>query len=182
MAKRRLGEVLEGAGKISKHNLERAIEEQKLKVAHLGEVLFENSLVEKSALVDALSETTGVPYVDCSTVKPDPGALRLVSAKIAERYNVLPLRFEEKKLVIVMSEPQDLNKLSQIQFSVGCELSPRFGFKLEVSNAVRKHYRPWPRGRKRPSRCTRLDRKSSFSRIANAKAISKRCRSCKPNS
>ncbi len=140
MAKRRLGEVLEGSGKISKHNLERAIEEQKLKVAHLGEVLFENSLVEKSALVDALSETTGIAYVDCSTVKPDPGALRLVPAKIAERYNVLPLRFEEKKLVIVMSEPQDLNKLSQIQFSVGCELSTRFGFKLEVANAVRKHY------------------------------------------
>lgn len=146
MSKRKLGEVLQHAGKISQLNLERAIEEQKSKVARLGEVLFENSLVEKDALVSALIETTGIPYVDSSAVKPDPAALRALPVKIAERFNVLPLRFENKMLVIVMADPQDLEKLSQIQFSVGCQLSPRFGFRSEVARAVRVHYGLVPAG------------------------------------
>ncbi len=140
MVKRKLGELLEGSGHISAQTLVRAIEEQKSKLTHLGEVLFENSLVEKEALVAALTEVMAIAYVDCENAKPDPAALQLLPAKIADRYNVLPLRFEGRKLVIVMSEPQDLDKLSQIRFSAGCDLSPRFGFKAEIARAIRTHY------------------------------------------
>jgi len=144
MVKRKLGELLEGSGHISAQTLVRAIEEQKSKLTHLGEVLFENSLVEKEALVAALTEVMAVAYVDCENAKPDPAALQLLPSKISERYNVLPLRFEGRKLVLVMSEPQDLDKLSQIRFSAGCDLSPRFGFKAEIARAIRAHYGTGP--------------------------------------
>ena len=141
MSKRKLGELLEGAGHISGRDLLRALEEQKSKLTRLGEVLYENSLVDKEALVTALSELMSIPYVDCGNAKPDPAALQLISAKIAERYDAFPLRFEGRKLVVVMSEPQDLDKLAQVRFSAGCDLSPRFGFKAEISKAIRTHYK-----------------------------------------
>ena len=104
-------------------------------------MLYENSLVEKEALVTALTELMSIPYVDCGNAKPDPAALQLISAKIAERYDAFPLRFEGRKLVVVMSEPQDLDKLAQVRFSAGCDLSPRFGFKAEIAKAIRTHYK-----------------------------------------
>lgn len=140
MAKRKLGEVLARRGQISDEGLSKAILEQKSKLVHLGEILYESSTVEKDALVAAISEVTGVDYVDCTTVRPDPEALALLPAKIAQQFFVLPLRFEGRKLVIVMAEPQDLATINQIAFSAGCQVSPRFGFKAEITKAIFRHY------------------------------------------
>ena len=140
MARRKLGEILSRRGQISAETLTKAIEHQKSKLVHLGEILYESSAVEKQALVTAISEITGVTYVDCSSVRPDAAALELLPAKIAEQFNVLPLRFEGRRLVVVMSEPQDLAKLNQIAFSAGRQLSPRFGFRSEIAEAIRRSY------------------------------------------
>ena len=140
MAKRKLGEVLARRGQISDESLSKAILEQRAKLVHLGEILYESSTVEKDALVAAISEVTGVEYVDCTSVRPDPAALALLPAKLAEQFSVLPLRFEGRKLVIVMAEPQDLATINHIAFSAGCQIAPRFGFKAEITKAIFRHY------------------------------------------
>jgi type IV pilus assembly protein PilB len=141
MARRKLGELLRERGHISAADLTKAIEAQKTKLVRLGEVLFERSLVDKVSLITALAEVSGIPYVDCQKVEPYPQALKLIPAKLAEKYCALPLRVDGRCLVIVMAEPQNLDSLSQIRFSAGCELSPRFGFRKEILRAVRQHYR-----------------------------------------
>ncbi len=129
---------------ISAEDLTKAIEVQKTKLVRLGEVLFERSLVDKDSLVTALSEVSGVAYVDCLAVEPDLQALKFIPAKLAERYCALPLRVDGRSLVVVMAEPQNLDSLSQLRFSAGCELSPRFGFRKEIQRAIRRHYRLGP--------------------------------------
>jgi type IV pilus assembly protein PilB len=144
MARQKLGELLRERGHISAEDLTEAIEAQKTKLVRLGEVLFERSLVDKNSLITALSEVSGVGYVDCLAVEPDQQALQLIPAKIAERYCALPLRLDRRSLVVVMAEPQNLDSLSQLRFSAGCELSPRFGFRKEIQQAIRQHYRLGP--------------------------------------
>ena len=144
MARRKLGELLRERGHISAADLSKAIEAQKTKLVRLGEVLFERSLVDKDSLISAIAEVSGIPYVDCQKIEPDPQALKLIPAKLAEKYCALPLRVDGRCLVIVMAEPQNLDSLSQIRFSAGCELSARFGFRKEILRAVRRHYRLGP--------------------------------------
>ena len=146
MAKRKLGEILAKRGQISPERLSKAIEEQNSTLVHLGEILFKSEAVEKKPLALAISEVISIPYVDCAAARPDPEALALISPKVAEQFNVLPLRFEDRCLVVVMSEPQDLSKLNQVAFSAGRQLSPRFGFKSEIAAAIRKHYCLGPSG------------------------------------
>jgi len=93
--KRKLGELLEGSGHISAQDARAGHRGAKIQADAFGEVLFENSLVEKEALVAALTEVMAIAYVDCENAKPDPAALQLLPSKIADRYNVLPLRLSK---------------------------------------------------------------------------------------
>ncbi len=138
--KKRLGEVLQSRGKISKADLAHALEDQEGRVIQLGELLLERGLTGKTDLIDALEEVNHVPYVDCGEVRPDPEALRLVPRALADRCCALPLRREGTRLIVVLAQPQDLSLLHQLRFSTGMEISPRLGFREEVRSAIRRAY------------------------------------------
>ena len=80
MKRKKLGEVLREKGKISPADLQTIIGEQEGKVIHLGELMLERGLVAKEDLAAALEEVSGVPYIDCATVTPEPAALKADSS------------------------------------------------------------------------------------------------------
>jgi type IV pilus assembly protein PilB len=138
--RKRLGELLKERGKISKLELEGAIEEQQGKLIQLGEVLFERGQVGKADLVQALEEVIHVPYVDCLEEKPDPQVIQLISRELADRCCALPLRKVGGKLMVVLAQPQDLTLLDQLRFSAGIEILPRMGFRIEIVAAIARAY------------------------------------------
>ncbi len=138
--RKRLGEVLQSRGKISKADLARALEEQQGKVIHLGELLLERGITGKTDLVDALEEVNQIQYVDCNGVRPDPEVIRLVPRALAERCCALPFRREGSRLVVALAQPQDLSLLDQLRFSTGMDISPRLGFRGEILSAIRRAY------------------------------------------
>ena len=62
--KKQLGAVLRERRYISESALEHALEEQKYKLAMLGEILLASGKVAKPDLVSALEEVSGVRYLD----------------------------------------------------------------------------------------------------------------------
>jgi type IV pilus assembly protein PilB len=138
--KKKLGEVLQSRGKISKDDLAQALEEQQGKVIQLGELILERGLTGKMDLVSALEEVNHIPYLDCGEAHPEPNVLRLVPRALAERCCALPIRCEGPRLVVVLAQPQDLNLLDELRFSTGMDISPRLGFKEEVLSAIRRLY------------------------------------------
>lgn len=140
MKKKKIGEVLQDRGMISSADLQKVIGEQQGKVIHLGELMLERGLIAKEDLGAALEEVSRIPYVDCSSAKPDPGALRMVPRSMAERLCVLPLRTEQKRLIVAMAAPQNLAVLDELRFTTGFEISPRLSFRIELQQAINKHY------------------------------------------
>jgi type IV pilus assembly protein PilB len=140
MKKKKLGEVLRERGHISPDNLERAIAEQQEKVVLLGELLLEQNLVTKAEMASALEAVTNVPYVDCGAVSPDTAALRRITQPLARRCLALPIAQQGAKLVVVMAEPQNLTILDELKYAAGMNVSPRFGFREEILQAISKHY------------------------------------------
>ena len=127
-------------GKISPADLQKVIGEQQGKVIHLGELMLERGLVAKEDLGAALEEVSRIPYVDCASTVPDLGALKLVPRSMAERLCVLPLRTEQKRLIVAMAAPQNLAVLDELRFTTGFEISPRLSFRIELQQAINKHY------------------------------------------
>jgi len=141
MKKKRLGEVLRERGHISSDDLAKAIEDQQGKLVHLGELMLERGLVSKQDLASALAEITRIPYMDCATVQLDPEILKLVPHALAKRCCALPVQAQgTTKLIMVIAEPQNLQVIDELRFSVGMDIVPRLGFRDEIQSAIDKWY------------------------------------------
>ena len=140
MKKKKLGEVMRDRGMISPTDLQKVIGEQQGKVILLGELMLERGLVAKDDLGAALEEVSHIPYLDCGSILPDSSSLKLVPRSMAERLCVLPLRKEQNRLVVAMAAPQDLAALDELRFTTGWEISPRLSFRIELQQAIDKHY------------------------------------------
>jgi len=140
MKKKKLGEVLRDRGMISVSDLQKVIGDQQGKVIHLGELMLERGLIAKEDLGAALEEVSSIPYMDCSVIDPDPDALKLVARTMAERLCVLPVRREQRRLIVAMAAPQNLAVLDELRFKTGLEISPRLSFRSELQRAIKKSY------------------------------------------
>jgi type IV pilus assembly protein PilB len=145
MKKKRLGETLRDRGKISATDLQNIIDKQRGSLLHLGELLLDRGMVSKEDLADALEEVSHVPYVDCSTISPEPEVLKLIPRAMAERLSILPVRRDGRRLVICMAFPQNLTTLDELRFTTGMEISPRQSFRTELQAAIALNYAGGPR-------------------------------------
>src|SRR5262249_54142021 len=137
MKKKRLGEVLRERGQISPEDLNKVIEAQAAQnpgqqghLMRLGELLLKRKLVSRQDLAAALTEVTRVPYTDCSKLrKIDDAILSLIPQALAKRCCALPIETQgSTKLAMVIAEPQNLQVLDELRFSVGMEVVAHFGF------------------------------------------------------
>jgi len=143
MSKRKqLGSLLRERKQVSESALERALEEQKYKLAMLGEILLESGKVAKPDLVTALEEVNGVHYIDLQAAPVDPELLELLPREIAERHCVIPVMRQGRKIQVAMSRPQDLAVVDELRFRLGSDLAPGLAFRREIQAAIAKHYAP----------------------------------------
>lgn len=119
---RPIGEILVSRGRLSAHELDAVLEQQRHVGGRLGELLVEQGRVADEDVVRALSEQTGIPYVSAAKVAalaPPADALALLPAGQAERLGALPLALREKELVCALREPRDLAALDELKFLTG---------------------------------------------------------------
>lgn len=140
MVKKRLGEVLQERQRISSADLEKVIEEQRKSYMLLGELLLRRGIVAKDDLISALEEVSGFHYMDSRFVAVEPAVLDLIPLSAARFYCVLPLFREGNHLVTLMAEPKNLAAIDALRFLCGVKISPRFGFRAEISEAIERCY------------------------------------------
>ncbi|MGZ4811562.1 MAG: ATPase, T2SS/T4P/T4SS family [Terriglobales bacterium] len=141
--KKRLGEVLRERKRVKAEDLDQVLLEQQEKggtSSLLGELLLQRNFVGKEDLVSALEEVTKFRYVDARFATVEKAVLKLVPQQVAERYVVLPLVIEGRRIVAVMAEPQNLKSLDELRFITGMDVVPRLGFRSEIEEAIRKCY------------------------------------------
>ena len=140
MKRKKLGELLQDRGQISAANLQQLFKEQEGKMVRLGELILERGLVDKPSLVKALEEVSRVPYLDCTTIQCDAAVLQSIPKSMAVRLDILPVRMEQSRLIVVMAEPQNVATIDELRFTSGKDISPRFGFRAEIVSAIVRNY------------------------------------------
>ena len=140
MKKKRLGEVLCERGQLSAADLQRALKDQQGKLVHLGELLLDRKLVSKKELTAAVTEVSGVEYLDCQNLDPPSDVLQLIPAALARRAFVIPVQTDGNSLIVVMAKPQNVQLLDELQFKTGRKIIPRFGFQSELQTALERLY------------------------------------------
>lgn len=86
-----------------------------------GEALVADGHVSELDVVRALSESTGIAFISSARLlaTASPEAARLLPAKTAERWNVLPVAVIDKCLYVAMREPRDIGLIDRLRFASG---------------------------------------------------------------
>src|SRR3990167_3670845 len=136
VARKRLGELLVQAGKLSARDLDRALSAQQEMGGMLGRVLVLLGLVSESDVAQALSSQLGIPLVRADgfpDLMPDvegllPGFLQANA--------VYPLRQENGQLHVAMAVPQDAFVVKALRLATGCVIQPHLALESDIEKAL----------------------------------------------
>lgn len=136
----KLGQMLLKAGVIDQQQLDKALEHQREEGGRLGYNLVKMNLVTEEELNDYLARQNRIEAVNIDKIKIPQEVLNLVSAKLALRYEVVPVMKEGRKLVVAMTDPQNLFTIDDLRFSLGMEIEPHICASSMVQRALNKFY------------------------------------------
>jgi type IV pilus assembly protein PilB len=118
----RLGEILVQAGKITPEQLNVALRKQKQVAKRLGAVLIEEGFITDGELAKTLSLQFKVSSIDIKAEDVDRSLISLISADMAQRYQVFPIRRKGKKLIVGVVNPGDLEAIDAVEFKTGLKV------------------------------------------------------------
>jgi serine/threonine-protein kinase len=141
--RRRLGELLLSQGKISEAELQDMLERQQHEGGRLGERLVAEGLVSDEDVVSAISEQLGIPFISENQLRslpvPTP-LLSLLPQEHAERFEAVPLTLQGKEMFCAMREPQNLERLDELQFRTGYAVRGILASEGAIRRTIRRFY------------------------------------------
>ena len=138
--KRRLGEILIDSGAINQKQLEHALNEQKSSGKRLGETLVTLGYLTEKQILSTLEQQLGIKYVNLSEEKIEREAIAAVPLFLAERYNVVPVRKEDTRLYLAMSDPTNFYAIDDVRMVSGLEVWPLLAEAKDISLAINNNY------------------------------------------
>jgi hypothetical protein len=139
MASPKLGEVLVHLGACSARDVEDALQNQVILGGTIGTNLLEMGAVTEAQLAAALTQVHGLPSLH-GEIAVDPDAARLVTRELVERTEVVPLRLEGRRLVVLVANPAALQAFDEVAFATGKQLVPFVAAEVRVWGLMRQIY------------------------------------------
>jgi type II secretion system (T2SS) protein E len=153
----RLGEALISTKMITEAQLQDALELQKQnREKFLGDILLDAGHVTKQDLFRALSQKLGIPSVELKKFDVDPAVLKLLPAAVVNEFNVLPLCFDGKALVVAMSNPLNPIPIERVRFITQLAVTPVIATAEDIAEKIRAHFGPKASERKIEDLATQL--------------------------
>lgn len=139
-----LVERLVSTGLISRGQLQRALQKKKSPDEPLGRLLVRLGLISEGVLRATLGELTGNERVDLSTVIPDRDALRLVPKKLARRFCLVPISFDDEDYVLTVAtaDTSDVDAMERLAAALGSAIGivTMAASAAEIESAIERFY------------------------------------------
>ncbi|MDA3936795.1 MAG: ATPase, T2SS/T4P/T4SS family [Actinomycetota bacterium] len=133
---KRLGKILVQAGTVTQEQVDEAIAgagERSLTTA-----LSELGYADEIAIAQAVASQMALVYIDLGMYEIDPNAATLLSADLAKRYFVLPVKVQGEELVVAMSDPANIFAIDDLRIVTGYEIKPVVAAESELAAAIEK--------------------------------------------
>lgn len=138
--RKRLGDLLIEAGLLTQESLEKALSVQKKTGERLGRVLINLGYITEEAMIEVLEFQLGVPHVNLSNMMINRDVAAAIPATLAERYQVIPIKKEGKKLTLAMVDPTNFFAVDDVQMVTGCDVAPVIAAEREILRAINESY------------------------------------------
>ena len=137
--RKRLGDLLVGAGLITEEQLKTALSD-KSKSQRLGDVLLQKGYITEQQLIEVLEFQLGVPHVSLYRYPFDPNLFNLIPEETAKRNLIVPLKKDGNRLVVAMSDPMDFYAIDDLQLATGFQIETAIATRDEILRTISKYY------------------------------------------
>ncbi|WP_297416824.1 GspE/PulE family protein [Clostridium sp.] len=138
--KRRLGNILVNAGKITSYQLQEALKSQKALNKKLGEILVENSIITEEDIIEAVEQQTGIKKVDLNTINFDRKAITLIPQNLCDKYMLIPFGFDNNKIKVALADPLNIFAIDDVAISTGFEIDSFISKKDDIKKFIGIYY------------------------------------------
>lgn len=138
---RQFVDILLEDGLVTEDQLVAAFEVHEDEGRPLGRVLVDQGLLTEGQLVAALAEQIGLGFVDLTEAPVDATAVAKVPPAICRRHTVLPIGFDEGKLVVAMADPGNVFALDDIRQLTRMEPQPVVATRDDLIAAINRFCR-----------------------------------------
>ena len=106
------------------------------------EILLEKRLVPKEKIIQAKAQLYGVPFVDLEKVGFSPVSISYIPRSVAERYKLIPfdLNQKEKKLMVAMANPLDLETIEFLEKKTEMKIVPHMALPEQIEAMIKERY------------------------------------------
>jgi type IV pilus assembly protein PilB len=141
MAKKRLlGEMLVAAGFMTEAQAQESMEIGLATDRRLGEIVIEKGFVTQEELYRVLENQHKVPYVELERVDPDPSVSRYVSAELARRNTLVPVKAEHNVLYVAIEDPKNFQALDEVRTAARMEVQPMLASARSIRTQIDRVY------------------------------------------
>jgi len=136
-----LGEMLVKAGKISREQLEKALELQKKGEAKLGQILLKmGAIQDEEELSEFIGRQLNIGALRLSDIELNPEVVKLIPADIARKFNVIAVSKLGRTLIVAISDPNNIYVLDAVKFITGCSIQPVISPEKAIQKAIDVYY------------------------------------------
>jgi hypothetical protein len=134
---KRLGEILLERGAIAVAELHTGLEACHYSGGRLGTQLLKFGFVDEHALLEALSEQLGVPWVSSSVLRRAPDSLkRLIPLQVARRVQVVVFEQKEGNTGVAMTTPRNPAAIEEVVSYLGLDIKPHVATEVGILAAL----------------------------------------------
>ncbi len=139
--RKKLGEIFLEKGLITELTLQRALARAKRLNMKLGIVLEDIEVITGAELAEALASQFGCKTMaNFARYNFSPGLLRLIPVDLALQSLVFPLKIENGKLALAMSDPTASKILSNLAANNDLTIVPFVATRKDIIAAINRHY------------------------------------------
>ena len=137
---KRLGDILVESGFLNASELAEALSTQKETGKRLGEVIVESGLMTEFDILRAVSSQYDYPIIDLTSIDVDPKALDLLNEKYCTENTVVPIGFDDEKLVVAIDDPLNILVQDDLQFRTGYEIVLMLATRSGILDTIKVNY------------------------------------------
>ena len=107
----------------------------------VGNILLSRGIINESQLLAAYAQRLDVALIEKDLVVKRPEVLKLVPESLARRYNIMPLDINNNKILIAISNPEDMSDVEDVKMSSRMDVSFVLSLKENVVGAIERYYK-----------------------------------------
>lgn len=142
MAKDRLRftDILIRRGKLSREQLEEAVQLSRSRGLKLTEALVQSGSLSEDDVMQAVAEEEGMQFVQLEGVEIAAAIIEMVPESVARENVLIPVARDNGTLRVAVADPGDLNLVEKLRFMLNQEVERVLGSRESIIQAINRHY------------------------------------------